>query len=103
VNYCYYSPLLSENIKFKVFRTVNVCEISSFTLRVDRGLKVFEKKLLRTVLGHKSKQVTKHWRKLHGAEFHGLYSSPNLISVIKYSGTLFEELVAIINEEKGAA
>jgi hypothetical protein len=64
---------------------------------------VFENKLLRKVLGHKRKQVTKHWRNLHGTEFHGSYSSPNIISVIKYSRTLLAELVAIIDEQKGAA
>ena len=40
---------------------------------------------------------------MHGTEFHGFYSSPNIISVIKYSRTLLTELVEIINEEKGAA
>jgi hypothetical protein len=83
VNYCYYSPLLPDNIKFKVFRTIYVCEMSSVMLRADRGLKVFGNKLLRKVLGHKKKQVTKHWRKLHGTELHGLYSSPDIISVDK--------------------
>ena len=64
---------------------------------------MFEGKLLRKVLGHKKKHVTKHCRKLHSTELHGLYSSPNIISVIKYSRTLLAELVAIISEEKGAA
>jgi hypothetical protein len=50
--------------------------------------------LLRKVLEHKRKQVTKHWRKLHGTELRSLYSSPNIISVIKYSRTLLAEFVA---------
>ena len=93
----------SDNIKFKVFRIIYVCEMSTVMFRADRGQKVFENKLLRKILEHKRKQVTNHWRKLHGTELHDLYSSSNIISLIKYSRTLLAELVVIISEEKGAA
>jgi hypothetical protein len=37
----------------------------------------------RKILGPKRKPVTGDWRKLHNEELHNLYSSPNIITVIK--------------------
>jgi hypothetical protein len=44
---------------------------------------VFENRLLRRLLGPKRDEVTGDWRKLHNAELHNLYSSPNIIRMIK--------------------
>jgi hypothetical protein len=38
---------------------------------------VFEKRVLRKILGPKSDEVTGDWRKLHNEELHNLYSSPS--------------------------
>jgi hypothetical protein len=44
---------------------------------------VFENKVLRRIFGPKRDEVTGGWRKLHNEEFHNLYSSPSIITMIK--------------------
>jgi hypothetical protein len=39
--------------------------------------------VLRRIFGLKREEVTGGWRKLHNMELHKLYSSPNIIVVIK--------------------
>jgi hypothetical protein len=51
-------------------------------LREERGLRVFENGALRKVFGSK-REVSGSWRKLHNDELHNLYSSLNIVRVIK--------------------
>jgi hypothetical protein len=44
---------------------------------------VFENRVLRRIFGPKRDHVTGDWRKLHNEELHNLYSSPNVIRMIK--------------------
>jgi hypothetical protein len=44
---------------------------------------VFENRMLRRIFGPKRDEVTGDWRKLHNEELHKLYSSPNIIRMIK--------------------
>jgi hypothetical protein len=44
---------------------------------------VFENWALRRIFGPKRDKVTGGWRKLHNEELHNLYSSPNVIRIIK--------------------
>ena len=37
------------------------------------------KKVLRKIFGTKEDEIIGEWRKLHNAELHALYSSPNII------------------------
>jgi hypothetical protein len=46
-------------------------------------LRVFENRVLRRIFGSKRDEVTGDWRKLHNGELHNLYSSPNIIRMIK--------------------
>jgi hypothetical protein len=46
-------------------------------------LRVFENRMLRRIFGPRSDEVTGDWRKLHNEELHNLYSSPNIIRMIK--------------------
>ena len=55
------------------------CETLSLTLRDEHRLRVFENKVLRKIFGAKKDEITGKWRKLHNAELHALYSSPNII------------------------
>jgi len=50
-------------------------------LRKERRLRVFENRVLRRIFGHKRDEVT--WIKLHNEELNDLYSSPNIVRVIK--------------------
>jgi hypothetical protein len=44
---------------------------------------VCENRVLRRIFGSKMDDVTGDWRKLHNEELHNLYSSPNIIRMIK--------------------
>jgi hypothetical protein len=55
----------------------------SLTLREERRLREFENRVLRKILGHKRDKVTGEWKKLHIQELYEIYSSPNIIRVIK--------------------
>jgi hypothetical protein len=48
----------------------------------DHRLRIFENRVLRRVLGPKGEEDGS-WRKLHSDELHSLYSSPNIVRVIK--------------------
>jgi len=52
----------------------------SLTFREEHRLKVFEN---RRILGSKRDKVTGEWSKLHIEELNDLYSSPNIIRVVK--------------------
>ena len=40
-------------------------------------------KYFRKIFGAKRDEITGEWRKLHNAELHALYSSPNIIRNLK--------------------
>jgi hypothetical protein len=44
---------------------------------------VFEDRVLRRIFGPKRDEMTGDWKKLHNEELHNLYSSPNIIRMIK--------------------
>jgi hypothetical protein len=51
-------------------------------LREEHRLRVFENRVLRRLFGPKWEEDGS-WRKLHNDELHDLYSSPNIVRVIK--------------------
>jgi hypothetical protein len=84
------SRLLFNNVKIKIYRTtiilpvvLYVCETWSLTLREERRLRVFEKRVLRKIFGPKRDEVTGEWRKLHNEELNDLYPLPNIVRVVK--------------------
>jgi hypothetical protein len=58
------------------------CETWSFTMREKRRVRVFENRVLRRIFWLKRDEVTGEWRKLYN-DLNDLYSSPNVIRVIK--------------------
>jgi hypothetical protein len=48
----------------------------------EHRLKFFENRVLRKIFGSK-REEDGSWRKLHNDELHNLYSSPNIVRVIK--------------------
>jgi hypothetical protein len=54
----------------------------SLTSREDRRSRVFENRVLRRIFGPKRDEGT-GWRKLHNEELYKLYSSPDIIRMIK--------------------
>ena len=51
-------------------------------MREECGLSEFQKRVLR-IFGPKGDEVTGEWRKLHNKELNDLYSSPNIVRMIK--------------------
>jgi hypothetical protein len=82
------SCFVSRNLKIKISRTVILPvvvygrETWSLILREERRLKVFDNRVLR-IFGPKRDEVTGEWRKLRNEELNYLYSSPNIVRVIK--------------------
>jgi len=52
-------------------------------LREERRLWLFDNRVLRRIFGPKRDEVTGEWSKLHNEELNDLYSSPNIVRVIK--------------------
>jgi len=81
--------LLSTNLKIKIYKIIILpvvlygCETWSLTLREERRLRVFENKVLRRIFEPKRNEVRGEWRKLHNEELNDLYSSLNIVRVIK--------------------
>jgi hypothetical protein len=62
---------------------------------------VFENRVLRTIFGPKRDKVTGELRKLHNEELHDLYSSPNIVHVIKSRRIRWLGHVALMGEDRG--
>ena len=99
-NTCHYSlekillsRLLSKKLKVKTYKTIILLvvlygfETWSLTLREEHRLGVFENKVFRKIFGGKRDEITGEWKKLHNAELHALYSSPNIIRNLKIETT----------------
>jgi hypothetical protein len=71
-------------------------------LREECRLRVFENRVLRRIFGPKRDEVTGEWRRLHNKEFYALYSSPNIIRVIKPRRLRWAGHVARMGERRGA-
>jgi hypothetical protein len=69
-------------------------------LREEHRLRVFENRMLRRIFGPK-KEEDGSWRKLHNDELHSLYSSPNIVMVIKSRRMRWAGHVAGMEEGRG--
>jgi len=83
------SSLLSKNLKIKIYRTIILpvvlygCETWSLTLKEERKPWVFENRVLKRIFRPTRDGVTGEWRKINEDELNYLYSSPNIVRVIK--------------------
>ncbi|KAJ4445522.1 hypothetical protein ANN_12202 [Periplaneta americana] len=115
-NACYYSieklchhlVCCQKNLKVRIYKTVILpvvlygCETWTLTLREEHRLRVFENKVLRKIFGAKRDKVTGEWRKLHNAELHAFYSSPDIIRNIKSRRLRWAGHVARMGESRNA-
>jgi len=69
-------------------------------LREERKLRVFENRVLRRVFGPRRDEVTGEWRRLHNEELNELYSSPNIVRVIKSRRKRWAGHVTRMGEER---
>jgi hypothetical protein len=63
---------------------------------------VFENRVLRRIFGPKRNEVTEEWSKLHNEELHNLYSSPNIIRMIKSRKIRWAGHVAHMGEKRNS-
>jgi hypothetical protein len=111
-NACYHSVqnllssrLLSKNTKVRVYRTIILPVVLygrgswSLKLKEEQRLRVFEKRVLRRIFGFMRDEATGEWRRLHNEELHYLYSSPNVVQVIKSRRMRWAGHVARMGEE----
>ena len=83
------SSLLSKNLKITIYRIIILpialygCETWSLTLREESRLRVFESRVLRRIFWPRRDELTGEWRELYKEEINDLYSSPNIVRVIK--------------------
>jgi hypothetical protein len=98
--------LYKRNLEIKIYKTVIFpvvlygCETWSLTLGEEHRLRVFENRVLRKIFGPKRGEDGS-WRKLHNDELHSLYSSPNIVTVIKLRRMRWAGHVARVGEGKG--
>jgi len=70
------------------------------TLREERGLRVFENRVLRGIFGSKRDGVTGEWRKVHNEELNDLFSSPSIVRAVKSRRMRWEGHIARMGERK---
>jgi hypothetical protein len=63
---------------------------------------MFENRVLRGIFGSRRDEVTGEWRRLHNEELYDLYSSRNIIRVIKSRRMRWAGHVARVGEGRGA-
>jgi len=103
----WFSRLLSKNLKIKRYKTIILpvvlcgCETWSLTLTEERKLRVFENMVLRRIFGPRRDEVTGEWRRFHNEELNDLYSSPNIVRLIKLRRMRWAGHVAHMGEERG--
>jgi hypothetical protein len=66
------------------------------------GLSVFENRVLGRISGPKRDEIAGGYRKLHNYELHDVYSSQNIIRVIKSKNIKWSGHVASMGEKKNA-
>jgi len=71
-------------------------------LREERKLRVFENMVLRRICGPRRDEVTGERRRLHNEELSDLYSSPNIVRVIKSRRMRWAGHVARMGDEREA-
>jgi hypothetical protein len=91
-----YTSINKKSYKNEITLIVLMC------LREECRLRVFENKVLRRIFGPKRDEVTWEWRRLHNKELYALYSSPNIIWVIKSRRLRWAGHVARMGERRCA-
>jgi hypothetical protein len=101
------SRLLSKNINIEIYKKTTLpvilygCQTCSLTPRQEHRLRVCENRVLR-IFEPKRKKVAGSWRRPHNDELHYMYTSPNIIQVIKSRRVRRARHVALMREMRYA-
>jgi hypothetical protein len=85
-------------VKYKVLYW---CETWSLTLKEKHPLSVSKNSVLRKIFGPKRDKVTWEWRRLHYEELCDMFSSPNIVRMIKLR-IIWAGHVARLGDRSGA-
>ena len=102
------SSLLPKYLKIKIYRTIILTvvlygyETWSLRMKAECRLRVFENRVLRRIFELKRDEGTGEWRKLHNEELNDLYSSPNVIQVVKLGRMRWVGHVACMGDRRGS-
>jgi len=103
---CFVLQFGIQKHKDKINRTIILaavlceCETWSLILREKRRLRVYENRVLRRIFGPNRDEITGVWRKLHKEALNDLYSSTNIIRVLKSRRMVWAEHVARMGERR---
>jgi hypothetical protein len=70
-------------------------------LSEERKLRVFENMVLRRIFGPRMDEVMGEWRRVHNNVLNDLFSSPNIVCVIKSRRMRWAGHVTRMGEERG--
>jgi hypothetical protein len=85
-------------VSFSLPAVLYGCETWSLALREEHRLRVLENRVLRRIFGPKRDAMVEGWRKL----LHNLYSSPNIIKMIKSRRMRWAGHAASMEEKRNA-
>jgi hypothetical protein len=77
------------------------CETWYIILNKEHGMRVFENRVLR-IFGPKRNEAVRGWKKLCNEELHSMYSSPNVIRMIKSRRMRWAGHVTHMKEKRNA-
>jgi hypothetical protein len=95
-------PVLSKNLLIRIYETI-ILPVVLYGCETwfNTPVRVSENRVLRTVFGPKRQEVAGGWRRLHNEELHNLYTSSNIIRMIKSRRLRWAGLVARMGEGRG--
>jgi hypothetical protein len=96
-----------QKYKINIYKTIILsvvfygCATWSLTPGEEHRLRVFENRVMRRIFGPTRDEVTGEWRKLYNEELSDLYTSSNIVWMIKPRRMRWVEHVACMGEWRG--